>query len=177
VTQAAARQQRGEHVAPMIAPAGGIDLRRPAKLADHDNQHLVEQAALLQVANQRGQGTVEVRPLDLRAGLDGRRTRGAVQVPSMPAATPWVSRSRRIRSNACWSVRRSAKRSRLKPPGNCRLGTAKPEHRAWDRRYHVDSARHSGKPGSPPCTAWRLRENHVRTIRAAGLRWHSGPLP
>src|SRR5215467_13804765 len=50
---AAAGHENGETVGPVIAPAIRIDLRRAPHLAQHDHQRLVEQAALLQVLQQR----------------------------------------------------------------------------------------------------------------------------
>ena len=58
---AAAGQSHGKDVPPVVAAAIGVDLRRAAELPHPDHERVVEQAALLQVLQQRRIGQVHRR--------------------------------------------------------------------------------------------------------------------
>ena len=52
---AAARERDAEDAWPMIAATLRIDLRRAPELTHHDNERLLQQAAIIEVINQCGQ--------------------------------------------------------------------------------------------------------------------------
>src|SRR5436309_1918769 len=64
--QARAREEDTARIRPVVPPGELIDLRRPAELAHPDDQRRVQQAALMEVLQQRGiaivQGTEQMLP-------------------------------------------------------------------------------------------------------------------
>src|SRR5262249_2991623 len=85
----AAGQHNAENARPVVAAAARVDLRRPPELAVHDHQGGLEQAALVEVANQPGQGDVEHRHLDLDPLVVRRvRTPGANRARPDPGPGP-----------------------------------------------------------------------------------------
>ena len=58
---AAAGQRHAEYSRPVVAAAGRVHLRRAAKLAHRDHQRLIEQTAIGQVGDQRGEREIERR--------------------------------------------------------------------------------------------------------------------
>ena len=62
---AGAGQREAEDVAPVVAAADAVDLGRAAELADRHDQRLVQQPALVEVVDQRGEGDVELRAEDV----------------------------------------------------------------------------------------------------------------
>ena len=67
---AAAGHHHAEHLGPMVAPGGTVDLRRATKFAGDAHQRRIEQAATIQVANQRRKRLIERRNLAADAALD-----------------------------------------------------------------------------------------------------------
>src|SRR5262249_10290489 len=55
--QAAAGHQGAAYVRPVVAAGVFVDLRRAAELAPRGDGHLVQQSTLVQILDQRGQGT------------------------------------------------------------------------------------------------------------------------
>ena len=78
---AAAGEGAGENLRPVVAAAGGIHLRRAAKLREPGDERVVEEAAIVQIGDQRGIALVVHRADDVFHALDRRERLRAVDVP------------------------------------------------------------------------------------------------
>src|SRR5579862_5379822 len=68
--ESAARGPHGEAVGIVIASRAALRYGRTAEFAAPDNDRFVQQAAALQIANQRGGGLIHVRATVLEIALD-----------------------------------------------------------------------------------------------------------
>src|SRR5262245_64199783 len=80
MAQAAAGEEGGEDVAPVVAACCCIDARRTAKLSKHLHQDPAQQTALLEIKDEARQRHVEMRALGLRSH-NARSANCSMQIP------------------------------------------------------------------------------------------------